>query len=74
MHLCYLMCKLIFDFLGLKSLHFHSIDLYTCHCLPEVRDVLNVRSSTMVKVRGKNIRIKIPSCRALKKLNNTDGI
>jgi len=32
-----------------------------------------VNSSTTIKVRGKNIRVKIPTCRALKKLNNTEG-
>ena len=36
--------------------------------------IVVVNSSTTVKVRGKNIRVKIPSCRALKKLNNTEGI
>jgi len=34
-----------------------------------------INSSTTVKVRGgKNVRVKIPACRALKKLNNTEGI
>jgi hypothetical protein len=41
--------------------------IYLFNCLGK-----NLRSTT-VKIRGKNCRLKVPTCRALKKLVNVDG-